>query len=123
MMFSRLNTNDHDHSRVVIYINICLITMWFSLKRDIFNHKDICCFSFFNNGSIFFMINIYSDDNHSAFKYLKDTKANIQNVLIMVSDFNIRDSDWDTSYSFHSSYSDTLVEIVDSFDLTLSSAI
>ena len=41
----------------------------------------------------------------------------------MVSDFNIRDSNWDTSYSFHSSYSDTLVEIVDSFDLTLSSAI
>ena len=69
------------------------------------------------------MINIYSDDNHSALKYLKDTKANIQNVLIMVSDFNIRDSDWDTFYSFHSSYSDTLVEIVDSFDLTLSSAI
>ena len=38
------------------------------------------------------MINIYSDDNQSALKYLKDTKANIQNVLIMARDFNIRNS-------------------------------
>jgi len=41
----------------------------------------------------------------------------------MVDDFNIRDSDWNPSYSFHSSYSNILVEIVDSFDLTLFSAI
>jgi len=43
---------------------------------------------------MFFMINIYSDDNHSALKYLKDTEANIWNILIMVDDLNIRDSDW-----------------------------
>ena len=39
------------------------------------------------------MINIYLDDNHSALKYLKDTEANICNVLIMADNFNIRDSD------------------------------
>jgi len=64
-----------------------------------------------------------NDDNYSALKYLKNTEANICNVLIMVGNFNIRDSDWDLSYSFHSSYSNILVEIVDFFDLTLSSAI
>ena len=37
------------------------------------------------------MINVYSDDHQAAFKYLKDTEANIHNVLIMVGDFNIRD--------------------------------
>jgi len=47
----------------------------------------------------------------------------IWNILIMVDDLNIRDSDWNLSYSFHSSYSDILVKIVDSFDLTLSLAI
>jgi len=41
----------------------------------------------------------------------------------MAGDFNIKDSDWGLSYLFHSSYSDSLVEIVDSFDLTLSSPI
>ena len=38
------------------------------------------------------MINIYSNNNQSALKYLMNTKANIQNVLIMAGDFNIRDS-------------------------------
>jgi len=89
----------------------------------LFLKKDICCFSFFNNSSIFFMINIYSDNNHSALKYLKDTEANIHNVLIIVGNFNISNSDWDSSYPFYSSYSNILVEIVDSFNLILSSAI
>jgi len=39
------------------------------------------------------MISIYSNDSQSALKYLKNTKANIHNVLVMTSDFNIRDSD------------------------------
>ena len=38
------------------------------------------------------MIDIYSNNNQSALKYLKDTKANTQNVLIMAGDFNIRDN-------------------------------
>ena len=85
--------------------------------------KTSVVFLFLNNSSIFFMINIYSDNDHSALKYLKDTKTNIHNVLIMISDFNIKDSDWNPSYLFYSSHSDSLVEIVNSFDLTLSSPI
>ena len=38
------------------------------------------------------MINIYSDTVQIALKYLKDTKANICNVLVMASNFNIRNS-------------------------------
>ena len=78
---------------------------------------------FFNNSSIFFMINIYSDDNNLALKYLKNTEANIQNVLIMADNFNIRDNNWDSLYLFYSSHSNSLAEIADSFDLTLSSPI
>jgi len=69
------------------------------------------------------MINIYLDDNHSALKYLKDTEANICNVLIIAGNFNIRNSDWDSLYLFYSSYSGFLVKIVESFNLTLSSVI
>ena len=39
------------------------------------------------------MINIYSDDYQSALKYLKNTEANLYNVLVMARDLNIRD--WD----------------------------
>jgi len=78
--------------------------MRFSLRKQIFDYKDICYFSFFNNSSIFFIINVYSDDNHSALKYLKNTEANFQNILIMAGNFNIRDSNWDLCYHFHLVY-------------------
>ena len=94
--------------------------MQFSLRKDIFDHRDTFCFYFFNNGDIFFIINIYSDDYQSALKYLKDTEANICNVLVMTGDFNIRNSIWDPSYPFYSVHSDNLFDIADSFDLKLS---
>jgi len=98
--------------------------MCFSLRKDIFNHKDINCFSFFNNSDILFMIiNVYSNNYQSVLKYLQDTEANLYNVLVMASDFNIRNSDWDLSYPFHLIYRNTLIDIADSFDLKLSSPI
>ena len=65
-------------------------------------------------------MNIYSDSSHSVLKYLKDTEVNISNLLIMTGDFNIRDSIWDPSYPHHSSSSDNLMIIADSFNLELS---
>ena len=35
---------------------------------------------------------MYSDSLQSALKYLKDIEVNINNILIMTGDFNIRDS-------------------------------
>ena len=66
------------------------------------------------------MLNIYSDLSHIALKYLKDIEVNIDNVLIMTGDFNIRDSLWDSSFPHHSSISDDLMIIADSFNLILS---
>ena len=66
------------------------------------------------------MINIYSDNCQSALKYIKDTEANFCNVLVMAGNFNIRDSDWDFSYLFYSTHSNTLFDIADSFSLELS---
>ena len=69
----------------------------------------------------FYILNICSDSSHLALKYLKDTEVNINNVLLMMGDFNIRDSLWDPSFPFHASISDNLIMIADSFDLALSS--
>ena len=69
------------------------------------------------------MLNVYSDSSQSALKYLKDTKANIHNVIIMTGNFNIRDSRWDPSYSFHSIYSNSLFDISDFFSLNISNPI
>jgi len=120
MIFSKPFLWDSDSLRVITYINIHIPSLCFSLCNDIFHHRDISCISFFNHGFIFFLINIYSDSSQSALKYLKNTKVNLSNVLIMAGDFNIRDSFWDLNFPYHSSHSDTLFEIADSFQIKLS---
>jgi len=65
-------------------------------------------------------MNIYSDFSQSALKYLKNTKANICNVLVMTCDLNIRDNLWDPLYPHYLSFSDHLFKIADSFNLGLS---
>ena len=106
--------------RVIIYISTRLSSFLFSLHKDIINHKDILLASFFNNNDNFWIINIYSDSSHFALKYLKDSEANIQNLLIMTGGFNIWDSIWNLSFPHYFSISNNLIIIADSFNLDLS---
>ena len=92
VVFTRPSSNSHDFPRVISYINICLSPFWFLLCKDIFDHQDINLISFINNDICHYILNIYSNSSHSALKYLKNTEANINNVLLMIGDFNIRDS-------------------------------
>ena len=48
--------------------------------------------SFTNNHVQYFIMNVYLDSFHTALKYLKDIEVNINNVLVMTGNFNIRDS-------------------------------
>ena len=54
--------------------------------------RDILLISFLNDHVCYYIMNVYSDSSHTALKYLKNTEVNIDNILIMTSDFNIRDS-------------------------------
>ena len=119
--FARTPSGDKDSPRVISYINIRLLSFWFLLHKDIINHRDINLIFFFNNNVCYYILNVYSDSLHTALKYLKDTEVNIDNVVLMTGDFNIRDSLWDHSFPFHCSISDDLIIIADSFDLALSS--
>ena len=95
----------------------------FFTKEGHFNHQDINLIFFFNHDIICFILNVYLDNQQNALKYLKNTKVNLNNVLIMTEDFNIRDSDWNPSYSHYLSYSDILREIADNLNLDLSTPI
>ena len=119
--FARYSLSNNDFPRVISYVNIHLNSLRFLLCRDIFDHRDISIISFINNDICHYILNIYSDSSHSALKYLKDTEVNINHVLIMTGYFNIRDCLWDPSFPFHSSISNDLFMIADSFDLVLSS--
>ena len=90
--FSRNLTNSQDLLRVIIYINIRISSLCFFLFKDILDHRDISSISFFNCGSIYSIMNVYLDSSQMALKYFKNTEANINNILIMIGDFNIRDS-------------------------------
>jgi len=92
LLFAINLVNKATSPRVTAYINIHLSLLCFSLCTDIINHPDILLISFTNDHVQCFIMNIYLDSSHSALKYLKDTKVNIDNVLIMTGDFNIRDS-------------------------------
>ena len=118
--FARIPSDKKDFPRVLAYVNIRLSSLCFLLRKDIINHRDISLISFFNNNICYYIMNVYSDSSHTALKYLKYTEANIDNIILMTGDFNIRDSLWDSSFPFHSSISDDLIIIADSFNLALS---
>ena len=119
LTFARELCLTNDSPRVIIYINIRLSSFRFSLQKDIINHRDILLAFFFNDNVIFWIMKIYSNFSHFTLKFLKDTKVNIPNLLIMTGDFNIRDSIWDLSFPHHSAISDDLMIIANSFNLDL----
>ena len=73
LTFARTPANQSDSPRVLTYIDIHISCFCFSLQNNILNYRDILCVFFSNKGSIFIMINVYSDSSQSALKYLKNT--------------------------------------------------
>ena len=112
-LFAITPINKATSPRVTAYINIRLSSLRFSLHSDIINHSDILLISFTNDHVQYFIMNIYLDSSYSALKYLKDIEVNIDNILVITEDFNIRDSLWDPSFPHHSSISDNLLIIAD----------
>ena len=102
LLFTCISVNRSNSSRVSAYINICLSSLHFTLCSDIISHRDILLISFLNNHMCYYIMNVYSNSSHMALKYLKNTEVNIDNIIVMTGDFNIRDSLWDSSFSHHS---------------------
>jgi len=93
--------------------------MRFALRSDIINYWDISLLAFHNNWDINFIINVYSDNSQTALQCLCHNIMNIGNTVIMTSDFNIRDSDWDPNFYNHFIHTEDLTIIADSLGLKL----
>ena len=66
------------------------------------------------------MKSLINNLDNLTLKYLKDTKVNIQNILVMTRDFNIHNNLWNPLFLHHSSISNDLFIIADFFNLALS---
>jgi len=87
------------------------------LHSNIFDHWDINFVSFSNKGIFYFLLNVYSDNYQNALIYLKNTEVNLNNILVMTRDCNIRDSDWNLSCLHYFPHTETLLEIADGLGL------
>ena len=56
-------------------------------------------------------INVHLDNQQDILNYLKNTEVNLNNILIITRNFNIRNNDWDLLYSYYLSYTDILQEV------------
>ena len=65
-------------------------------------------------------VNVYSDDCHSAVKFMLDQIIDIPNLLYMGGNFNIRDVEWDPSVFSHPAAGQALVDLADSLGLVCS---
>ena len=102
------------------FIHSRLSRLCFALRRDIVDHRDIQLLSFFNRGRRQFLMNVYSDDLHTAVDFLSREALNIPNLLYMGGDFNIRDAEWDPSVSLHPAAGQFLRDLADSYSLVCS---
>jgi len=54
---------------------------------------------------------MYSDSSQFTLKDLKNTEVDINNILIITEDFNIRNSSWNLLFPHHSSHSNFLIDV------------
>jgi len=66
--------------------------MRFTLRPNIINHQDINVLVFYSGQHINYIINIYSDDNQNALKFLNQNIINLNDTIVIIGDFNIRDN-------------------------------
>ena len=91
--YARPPNNQDDIPRVITYINKRLQNLQPMLRRDIIDHRDINLTSLTINHSCAFILNIYSNESHTAISFLRNHELNIDNTIIMTGDFNVWDSD------------------------------
>ena len=103
-----------------MYINIHISFLHFSLCNDLFNYRDISYIYFFNHSSINYLFNAYSNLSQLALKYFKNTEVDLNNVFILIGNFNIRDCLWDPNFQYCSFHRNTLFDIANSFQLEIS---
>ena len=100
-----------------------LSRLQFALRRNIVDHRDIQLLFFFNRSQCQFLMNVYSDNLHTAVDFLSNEAPNIPHLLYIEGNFNVRDTEQNSSVSSHSTASQTLMDLAKSYSLVYSTSV
>ncbi|PPQ92918.1 hypothetical protein CVT25_000394, partial [Psilocybe cyanescens] len=71
------------------------------MRHDLINHRDVLILSLFANGQCYNLMNVYSDDTHTAALLLAEEAASLPPFIYMGGDFNIHSQEWDGGHHGH----------------------
>ncbi|CAA7267352.1 unnamed protein product [Cyclocybe aegerita] len=81
--------------RVLAYVSTRLSRYRPTMRRDIVNHRDILVLSLFSRGEVLNLMNVYSDDQHTAIEHLAASVHSLPPFIYMAGDFNCVSMKWD----------------------------
>ncbi|CAA7267600.1 unnamed protein product [Cyclocybe aegerita] len=80
---------------VIAYISTRLSCYRPAMRRDIVDHRDILVLSLFSGGKVLNLMNVYSDDQHTAIEHLAARVHSLPPFIYMAGDFNCVLTTWD----------------------------
>ncbi|CAA7263690.1 unnamed protein product [Cyclocybe aegerita] len=81
--------------RVIAYVSTRLSRYRPAMRRDIIDHRDIVVLSLFSGGEVLNLMNVYSDDQHTAIEHLAARVHSLPPFIYMAGDFNCVSTTWD----------------------------
>src|SRR6188768_2871233 len=106
-------------SRVLAYVHNRLTQLCPSLRRDLIDHRDILVLSLFSEGRTINIMNVYSDDQHTAINLLAERTPTLPACVLMTGDFNCHSREWDPSVPHHRTMAISLLDSVAKLGLEL----
>ncbi|CAA7263224.1 unnamed protein product [Cyclocybe aegerita] len=80
---------------VIAYVSTRLSRYRPAMRRDIVDHRDILVLSLFSGGEVLNLMNIYSDNQHTAIEHLAAHVHSLPPFIYMAGDFNCVSMTWD----------------------------
>ncbi|PPQ94560.1 hypothetical protein CVT25_012313, partial [Psilocybe cyanescens] len=72
-----------------------------SMRRDLIDPRDVLILSLFANRQSYNLMNVYSDETHTAALLLAEEAASLPPFIYMGGDFNIHSQEWDGGHRGH----------------------
>jgi len=92
---------NNEAPRVLAYVHNRLTQLRPSLCQDLIDHRDILILSLFSEGRTINIMNVYSDDQHTAINLLAECVPTLPACVLMTGDFNCHSREWDPLVLHH----------------------